>query len=517
MKTFLSERTAGRIFNFLAFVMFALLFHYCLEMTGVNTTIADEHINLWKDSILFNIFQITCAAAGLYFFGKLSVFLQPKIRRNILLAVCCVIAAGISFYWVMNSGTEPQADQALVAGFAESFNNGDFQGLQKGGYMAVYSQQLGLATFMRVLFRIFGAGNYYAFQLFSAAMVPVIVFSGCMVVRELSNDDARVELYYMLLAVTCFPMYAYTAFVYGDLISMPLVLLAIWGFLSCIKNFRVWKLVGLGLSAGLAVALRINVIIVVAAMVIVALVKLIAGRNGQRNRQIFFTGCSVVAGVLFFQIMIWLGYSSVRGEDASSMPALCFVAMGLNDDDSEPGWYNARSLELFAVSDYDVKLANKNALAFIKEYVDIYRANPRYMVDFFTRKMNAQWNAPMYQCLAMNDKIVREQSALVADIYFGGKAGRLVERYAKLYQLLVYGSILFLLASKRKSWNEIEKYVLLIAVFGGFLFSLMWEAKTRYVFPYLLMALPYAALGINDLCDSLRRALPLRKNRENQS
>lgn len=510
MKTFFSERTAGRVFNFLAFVMFALLFHYALEMTGVNTTIADEHINFWKDSILFNILQITCAAAVLYLIGKLSVFFQVKMRRNLLLAVSCVIAAAISFYWVMNSGTEPQADQALVAGFAELFNDGSFQGLEKGGYMAVYSQQLGLVTFLRLLFRIFGSGNYYAFQLFAAAMVPVLVFSGCMVVRELSNDDARVEMYYLLSAITCFPMYAYTPFVYGDLISMPFVMLAIWGFLSCIRNFRVWKLAGTGLSAGLAAALRINVIIVVTAMVVVVLVKLIAGRNRQRNRHIFFTGFSVVAGVFFIQLLIWLGYSQERGEDAYSMPPLCFVAMGLNDDNAEPGWYNARSVELFAISDYDVKRANENALAVIREQMEIYKANPRYMVDFFTRKMNAQWNAPMYQCLAMNDRIVREQSALVADIYYGGKVGRLVERYAKLYQLMVYGSILFLLFSRRKRWNEIEKYVLLIAVFGGFLFSLIWEAKTRYVFPYLLMALPYAALGINDLCDSLRTVLPVK-------
>lgn len=516
MEKILSERTVARVFNFLSFIMFALLFHYALQLTGVNLSVEEEYIYFLKDSILFNVIQIAFAVAVLYFFGKLSFLLQTKMKRNILLAVGCAIAAGISFYWVMNSGTEPQADQEFIVDFADSFNKGEFESLQKGEYMAMNSQQLGMVTFLRLFFRVFGAGNYRAFQLFAAAMVPVTVFAGCMIVRELSNDDARVEMYYMLLAVTCFPMYVYTAYVYNDLVSIPFVLLAVWGVLSCIRKFKVWKLVGIGGTIGVAVMLRFNVIIVATAMVIVVLVKLIAGRDRQRKWHVFFTGCSVVVGILLFQIFIGLEYSQKKGEDAFSTPPLCYVAMGLNDDGISPGWYNWDSVQLFADSDYDVKLANKNALASIKEYINIYKANPRYMVDFFTRKMNAQWNAPMYQCLVMNNKIVREQSALVGDIYFGGKVGKFVERYAKLYQLLVYASILFLLANRRKRWDEIEKYILLIAIFGGFLFSLIWEAKARYAFPYFLIALPCAALGINDLCDGLRRVLPTKENKKNE-
>ena len=65
----------------------------------------------------------------------------------------------------------------------------------------------------------------------------------------------------------------------------------------------------------------------------------------------------------------------------------------------------------------------------------------------------------------------------------------------KIFQMILYASILCLLIARHKDWMRIDKYVLLIAVFGGFLFSLIWEAKTRYIFPYLLMMLPYMAVG----------------------
>ena len=35
-----------------------------------------------------------------------------------------------------------------------------------------------------------------------------------------------------------------------------------------------------------------------------------------------------------------------------------------------------------------------------------------------------------------------------------------------------------------------------IILVGGVLFSLLWEAKTRYIFPYMIYMLPCAAIGL---------------------
>ncbi len=504
MKKLLNERTIGRIFNFMAIIMFFLLFHYCLELTGENSGPSwDEHIYFKQESILLNALRIIASTVALYYFGKLSYFLKSKERRNILLTISCMISAAISFYWVLNSGTEPQGDQDIIVSCATFFSDGDFASIQRGGYVALYPQQLGIITFLRVLFFFFGSRNYVAFQLFVAALVPVIVYAGCMIVRELSEDNVKVELYYQLFAVTCFPMYAYTCFVYGDLVSISFALLAVWAFLSCMKRFRVWKLACLGLSAGITVMLRTNMIIVVIAMLIVALVKAVFGRSWR----ILLTGVTIAAGVLLFQLSIRGLYAAEWGDDADALPPLSYIVMGLNDEGSHPGWYNIYSLGLFAACDYDVDAANERALSEIWDYVEMYKNNPTYMYDFFTRKMNAQWNAPMYQCIVMNNNVTREQSGLISNIYAHGEIGKFLDKYTKLYQLLLYGSILFLLISKRKQWEQIEKYVLLIAVFGGFIFSLIWEAKTRYVFPYLLLMLPYGALGINEAVDKLQGIL----------
>ena len=56
-----------------------------------------------------------------------------------------------------------------------------------------------------------------------------------------------------------------------------------------------------------------------------------------------------------------------------------------------------------------------------------------------------------------------------------------------------------------------EWYLLLIAVFGGFLFSLMWEAKTRYILPYLFMQIPYMAMGINEIITVMEQKIERKK------
>ena len=53
-----------------------------------------------------------------------------------------------------------------------------------------------------------------------------------------------------------------------------------------------------------------------------------------------------------------------------------------------------------------------------------------------------------------------------------------------------------------------DSYSLLIGIFGGILFTMLWEAKSRYVFPYLLLLLPYAAAGMYGLMEGLESRIP---------
>lgn len=494
----INEKWFCKVFSVLAALIFALLFYYCLGCRGVNSeNIQDEYIILQKDSILWNLLLLGGFIGMLHFYGKTEKFFLQKKRRNILLAVLCVLAVLFGVYWVRTTCTYPQGDQEYILIHARSFHSGDFSALEDGGYLSVYPQQLGMVTLLRILRVLFGDREYIVFQYLTAVMLPLIIVSGTKVVRYISGDHARAELFYLLFVFTCFPMYAYTPFVYGDLISLEVGMTAVWALLSCMEHFRGWKLIWLGTAMGLMVILRENMLILAIAMGIVVMIKLIC--DPERRRHLLGMGIAMILGIICFQGVIELTYHNVRDREADAIPAAAFIVMGLNDDYERPGWSNWYNINLFFECDRDAEKTTRRAMENLKSYISLYKSDPSYMVDFFTRKMLTQWNAPMYQCIVMNCGVIGDQGRIARNIYGQGILFKWIDHYMKVFQLTLYSAILFLLIARRRDEGSIEKHVLLIAVVGGFLFSLIWEAKTRYIFPYLLMQLPYMAVGVNEI------------------
>ncbi len=492
------ENVFSKIFCVLAIVMYGLLLYYCLGITGENSgPLSDEHIYFKVESPIISMALLAAAFVVLCFVSKAYVYFETRKRRNILLAVLSVLAALFGIYWITASKTYPDGDQVIILNYARAFCEGDYYGLQKGEYLSIFPYQLGIVTVLMPFVRLFGENDYLAFQYFTALLLPAVFVSGSRIIRILANDNARAEFLYLVCLAVCFPMYAYTPFVYGDLISLEVCMPAIWMLLSCLEKFKLRSLVMFGILIGLAVLLRQHTVIVVLAIGIVLLVKFIC--TPVLRRQIAAVGLAMLVGIYLFQGCIALRYHDVKASDAATVPLIINVVMGLNDYNGYSGWNNWYCYNLFFANDMDRERTKQQAMEDLRSYLSLFKDNPSYMVDFFTRKMNAQWNAPMYQCIVMNSRVVGEQGKLVGAIYNRNTFGRLVEGGMKVYQLVLYGSVLVFLVKRRKSREPLEKYVLLIAVFGGFLFTMMWEAKTRYVFPYLIMQLPYMAMGANEV------------------
>ncbi len=503
MKKILTEKTFCYIFNFICILLFFVLFQRCLSMTGENIGPPwDEHIFFRSDSILCNSVLIFLALISLSFVGKILEKLMRK-NRNILLCAACVVSAVLGVYWVWAGKIQPDWDQLAICHYADAFNRGDFEGLMKGNYLARYPQQIGMVTLLRGIFKIFGETEYQAFQYLSALLVPLLVLSGCNILRILSDNNIKAEIYYLFFAVVCFPMYAYTTFVYGDLISSIVGMFSVWMYLSSLKRFTWWKGVAFGLSIGVAVCLRKNLLILAIALIIVMVIKLIF----QYNRKNLVLLAALILGWGGIQMAVWGIYANVKDADARAIPGLLFIVMGLNDDYEFAGWNNDYEYAVFSELNDDVELAKERAYENLHMYLEIYKKAPGYMVDFFVRKMNAQWNAPMYQSLAMNGRVRDQQLPVVREIFAGGRLTNCIEMGMKIFQLLMYGGILYLVVCQRKRFVHIETYVLLIAVFGGFLFSLMWEAKTRYVLPYLFMQIPYMAMGVGEIIGFMEKRI----------
>jgi len=501
LRGFFREKPLTACFQVLCVMMYSILLYYSLGVTGVNSGenwIWDEHIYFVRNSVLGNLLLLAAAVLVSELSGWLYRKIFSKLPRNLLLGGACLISLGISLYWMWEVDPEPIADQSLICQYAAAFNQGDFAGFGKGIYVARYPQQLGMITILRIFWYLFGEMNWKSFWYFSALMIPLMLLAGCQIVRRLSNQNREAEWHYLVLMICCVPMYCYTTFVYGELCSTAFAMVSVWAMLACLEKFSWARAAACGLSLGLAVQMRENVIIVAIAMGIVLAVKLL-----DRFRvQILFLLISVVLGVALLFGAVWLPYADKLDPEAEAIPASLFIVMGLMDDYNRPGWHTNYEWIWFGRLDDDVEKANQKAREDFQAIRYKWQTEPGYMVDFFVRKLNSQWQAPMYQGLVMNREFDGVVSKPISSMYNRKRFGLQVEKAMKGYQMLVYGSVLVLTVLKCRRW-PLERSVLLVAVFGGFLFSLMWEAKTRYVFPYLLMMLPYAAVGIHEVVTGL--------------
>lgn len=503
----ISESFFCKAFCVLAMIMFGILVYHSLGITGENSgELTDEHIYFRHNSVVLNLIALSLAFVLLSFYGRLAKYFNTKKRRNVLLAVVSILAVLFAAYWIATTKTAPWGDPGYILAYARQFQEGNYSAFEPGEYLAVYPQQLGLITLLRLFHVLFGENDYKAFCYFTAILLPLIILSGLKIVRYLVKDNARAELFYILFVFTCFPMYGYTPFVYSDLCSLEIGMFSVWAFLSCLERTRGGKLIWLGATTGIAFLLRSNIIIMIIALWIVLAVKLIC--DPAKRRSALAMGIAMAAGLVLFHAGLDFAYRDVKDKEADALPAITFVVMGLNDDYGYSGWDNFYGINLFAECENDARLTTEHATEDLKAYISLFGGNPEYMVDFFVRKMNAQWNAPMYQCIVSNNHVVGTQGKLAASIYEKGFSYRVVNTYMKIFQMILYVSVLCLLSVKYRNWMCIDKYALLIAVFGGFLFSLIWEAKTRYIFPYLLMMLPYMAAGVNEIVKLLESKIP---------
>ena len=82
-----------------------------------------------------------------------------------------------------------------------------------------------------------------------AVCVGVIVYAGYELVKIISKDNVDAELLYLILAVTCFPLYAYTPFVYGEIPSTAALFVGAWLLLSAWDEMK-WSVPDFRCSLG---------------------------------------------------------------------------------------------------------------------------------------------------------------------------------------------------------------------------------------------------------------------------
>lgn len=408
--------------------------------------------------------------------------------------------------WVISSQSAPTNDSWFVTESAISFSHNNFAVLHDDMYFQNYSYQLGYTLFCEICIRflsLFGEPEtLIPLAVLNAGFLAVINLFVLQIINCVCKDS-RVNLTAaVLLALSTAPIIS-CSFLYGIFPGMAFALIALYCEIRWLTESKIRFAAIAAVSITIAVMLKSNYLIWLIAMVLIALVKL-PGRKKYLHDAVFLI--AAVVSAMCIQPAVKHFYEKRGNADlGEGVPYVSWIAMGLNESDIAPGWYNiAFTVTNFEESGGNTDTAAERSKEEIRRRLQYFVKNPQYTNDFFYLKTVSQWNETSYQAIWNN--VVRQQYREKGPIaaWVCGSGTPVVRKSMDLLaQLIFFGFCAGCVYMLRK--KDFLLTPLPVIFLGGFFYQLISEGKSQYILPYFIVMTGFAAFGIVSLMDTLQK------------
>lgn len=453
---------------------------------------------------------ILCGGIVLILFLLLARCLE-KLPEGLRIAGAVLLGISIvsfSAWWIVNSAYLPKSDAESVYDIAMRAKNHDLLPFAPtGSYMSLWPYQAGLVMFTEIILRAIPNADEMTIQWMYLPFVALALVSGYMLVRRLfANGQTRVL--WCLLMVFCLPFYFYVNNMYGTVPALAGTLFVFWMLTEYIHRNSIAALVLAGIGMTGTVGIRKNELIFVIACILVLGTMFLARREKKLLLMAVVLILASVAGNVVPRAFYEYRAKNTMGE---GIPAISFIAMGLQWEEGRGhGGWNGYHSDLFMACDYDGEEAARISAESIRDSLKYMAENPAYAVSFFYYKLSEQWTREDYSSLYSTLSHYADRSPTAWEIYQGKWLGPLMLVMAVHQSLVYFGACCFCVSAiirwkKQKNSSDIWRLIPLVTFIGGFLFSIIWEAGSRYVLPYVILLIPYAAEGFAELGAAARK------------
>lgn len=384
----------------------------------------------------------------------------------------------------------PTSDSAEVVNAAIQAANGNTDYLQHAEYFQKYGNNNLLTIATAKIYQISqficsGKTDYILLNnIINIILLNASVYLGYRLVKKCKGAKNACNM--LLLSVLNPVMYMSISWYYSATISiffsMCILYLAIISKDTMQK--KIMASIGIGICAAIGYALRPTVIITVIAVVLISFFKSIE----QKNTFISFLQ-RLGVGILIFTIsMIGIHKLSNRyiPDQSQTYPITHWISMGTEGDGTNSSYgenYPKDITDKKQRKDYDIDRIKKN----LSQY---------NLVSFgkhLAKKLYINW------CDGSSAMIVK----LKSDIKFSKWYYTLVSQradgwliYCQAFRGVTYLLILFSLIKNFKR-SLCKEDILYLNAFGAFLFYLIWEVKSDYSIPFLLLFFSIASDGMD--------------------
>lgn len=474
----------------------------------------DEHISIELNSFI-SLLATVLVSVAIYLVCNILKARQKIRAKQILFGIFLLIYLVVQVVFIsVKQEIEPQADQATTYNFAIAMKNGTIEEEINNGklfdeestnreYAERYKQQLALAFVWQILFRIFNTDKFVLIEVFNVLGNFLTIFSMFFICNEFSKKYNINKYLTIILTGTFVSLIYLVTFVYGDILGLGFAMLGVYCIIKYVSSKKWYFALGSALCCGLAYMLRMNYLIFILAILIYLFLNLIDKSSYFDNEGIDEQNIKIkeiikrIVVMLCFCIITFMPTSIIENyyckklnlNSNKSFQLTGYLYMGMSDSSLGPGWYRYD----YAKSSFtNYEQANQEFKDGLKERVGYFLHNPKEAVKFYTKKICSMWAENTYASTFYN-KVYDEDEGLE-----NKTETELIRLYQKALIFIIFGCTLVVLLQKRK--NLSNEILLLLTIFiGGFLFHILWEAKSRYIIPYIIVLIPIASIELNKI------------------
>lgn len=278
------SKTLYSVYRYIVLGLFLIiniwLFLLSIFSTSRLTADASERTYYTGDHVWLHIIILVVLIAAVFYlvrnniFTRINSYLSNNEKTFIRIRNICLIIIGISgAAWVLLTQSNAGADQYYVLDAARGLRNGDYSAFRYNGYIAKYTNQIGLLFIEYIIGFIVGDYNYLFWQLLNVVMIVFTykMFSDILGILKLPRIAS---LSTIILGILFFPWTLYSVFIYGNVAGLFFATAAFkytMLFIDSLKEFNSFKISYIVISAVsmmLSVMVKNNYLIFMIALII---------------------------------------------------------------------------------------------------------------------------------------------------------------------------------------------------------------------------------------------------------
>ena len=505
----------------LAAVLCAMLTLFLLSLFyGARLRPGQYHIMSRAD--IFEVNEWTSLVAFIAMVILLWQILRLKRSKSLVLALGIAVLAAhllVGLTWVLSLEGPSTCDAGILYDILIKMRAGakDATFLKNTGdmyryYLVSYPFQFGFFSYTDLLLKLTGEVLLAPAIRVLSVLFIVSSYGAIMLLTQKIFRDEHITLLTILLLAVCIQPLLYSSACYSQIPSFAFGIWGIYAAVNYLTNRRKRTLLLSAVLLALAVYLKPNAWIMIAAVSIVLVLDAIRAWRWRSLAAVLV----LVALALPAPKLIQSYYEAEIGTTfGKGYPMVSWIAMSLQEGDHTTGWYDhTYNVKLKRQFGEDMEGVSKQSIVDLRDGLESITSEPEKLRVFLSEKIGSQWLEPTFMCIwATNGGGPPVPSATNAfsRFFYGERFDNLFRFGMRYYLILLYGGAVLsviMLFRKRKD----AMLILPLIILGGVLYHVLFEAQSRYALNYLPLFAPVAAFGIVTSGEKIRGWFSRRKH-----